>query len=131
MLNLKLNKPSPILPKGAYQATIARYHEAGNVGILTILINNKPYKIWLKDNPVNINGETTIGAQIIMDSICQQVANDNPQILEMVETSDELIMALMQAETQLIVWVTVYEDQYNNMSFYKPKNWDAETALGI
>lgn len=131
MLNLKINKPSPLLPKGEYQATIARYTESDEFGIITLRINDKPYKVWLKDNLISINGETTTGAQLIMDALCQQIANTHANILDMVETTEELFTVLVQTQTPLTVWATVYEDRLNNFNFFKPKNWDAEQALGI
>ena len=131
MMNLKINKPSPLLQKGEYQATIARYTESDEYGIITLKINDKSYKVWMKDNLISINGETTTGAQLIMDAMCQQIANTNSNILDMVETTEELFTVLVQTQTPLTVWATVYEDRLNNFNFYKPKDWDAEQALGI
>jgi hypothetical protein len=129
MMNLKLNKVSPILPKGEYTAIFRRYQELEDKAIITLSINDKPYKVWLNNNEVIINGEVTSGAQMTIDAIAQQVATAYPNIMDNAETVQELFTMLK--EQSLNTWVTVYEDRLNNFQFYKPKNWDEAEALGL
>ena len=131
MLNVSINRKSPLLKKGEYTCTVTRNREVeGNKAILTITVDEKPYQVWLDaSRQITLNdGTITTPAQLVVDAIVAQCSDD---VLDVITSVEELMSVLVQESATLTAWVTVYEERLNNFSFFKPKTWDEEDALGI
>lgn len=132
MLNkIKLNKPSKLLTKGIYSATLERTVETKDKVIFKIKIDNNIYNVWL-DGVTKyecLDGELRTPLEMAVDALMNQLFQKYEEKLQDCTEVEEVLLMAQQQNLSFQVWCTVYEDKLNNFSFRKPARWDAEELL--